>query len=93
MCSRRELWKSIYTHIFLFRTHVHTSANTDTHTYKHTTICTGGNAKKEEDLITPVDVPDIDESVMSYRAALLGNSAPTLEESRPPPEAVKVNLI
>ena len=47
--------------------------------------------KKEEELIAPVDVPDIDENVMSYRAALVGHSAPVSEEIKPSPQEAKVS--
>ncbi|XP_063694913.1 MATH and LRR domain-containing protein PFE0570w-like [Bolinopsis microptera] len=43
-----------------------------------------GNTEVIDDLITPVVVPDIDEGVMSYRAALIGNEPPKLENSNKP---------
>ena len=45
-----------------------------------------------DDLITPVVVPDIDEGVMSYRAALIGNEPPKLENSNKPVAEVIVML-
>ena len=37
-----------------------------------------------DDLIAPVTVPEIDEGVMSYRAALVGNNEPNKQENGAP---------
>ena len=44
-----------------------------------------------DDLIAPVVVPDIDEGVMSYRAALVGSNDVTKQENKPPISETKVS--
>ena len=55
-----------------------------------TFTCVSGSIEVIDDLIAPVVVPDIDEGVMSYRAALVGSNDVTKQENKPPISETKV---
>ena len=59
---------------------------------KITYPCVSVSVEVTDDLIAPVVVPDIDEGVMSYRAALVGSNDVTKQDNKPPITETKVKL-